>query len=107
MKLNSRQTEAIKNVSGPCLVLAGAGSGKTGVITKKIEYLVQHCGYNPNEIAALTFTNKAAKEMKEAISKSGVDFWGVSFSCNKKCFRCRTKMRVSSFESSDLEKHFS
>ncbi|ASK78087.1 ATP-dependent DNA helicase Rep [Paraphotobacterium marinum] len=67
MKLNSRQTEAIKNVSGPCLVLAGAGSGKTGVITKKIEYLVQHCGYNPNEIAALTFTNKAAKEMKERV----------------------------------------
>ncbi len=67
MRLNPSQQQVVEFVTGLCLVLAGAGSSKTRVITNKIAHLIHHCGYQARHIAAVTFTNNAAHEMKEHV----------------------------------------
>lgn len=81
--LNDKQYEAVTHTEGPCLVIAGAGSGKTKVLTHKIAYLIGEKGAQPWDILAITFTNKAANEMKERITKligeAAKDIWMGTF----------------------------
>ena len=81
--LNDKQHEAVVNTEGPCLVIAGAGSGKTKVLTHKIAYLIGEKNVAPWSILAITFTNKAANEMKERITNligdMAQDMWMGTF----------------------------
>ena len=92
-RLNPRQQEAVNYVGGPLLVLAGAGSGKTSVITRKIAYLIQHCGIQARHIVAMTFTNKAAREMKLRVGRmlgevvEGMPWMGTFHSLSVKILR--------------------
>ena len=81
--LNDRQKEAVLYGDGPLLILAGAGSGKTSVLTKRVAYLIKERNVSPKNIVAITFTNKAAREMQERVEKiigeRAKDMWISTF----------------------------
>lgn len=83
-KLNDKQQQAVRTTEGPLLIMAGAGSGKTRVLTHRVAYLIEEKGVNPWQILAITFTNKAAREMKERVeqlldAEDANDVWVSTF----------------------------
>ena len=81
-KLNDKQREAAMCIDGPLLILAGAGSGKTSTMTHRIAYMIQNIGIDPYNILAVTFTNKAAGEMRdrvETLAGEGLNSWILTF----------------------------
>ena len=91
--LNNEQREAVSYLDGPLLIVAGAGSGKTKVLTSKIAHIIEEKKAFPNQILAVTFTNKAAKEMQNRVSEilkknsSGLSWLGTFHSISAKLLR--------------------
>lgn len=95
--LNEEQKVAVTHESGPLLILAGAGSGKTRVLTYRTAWLIKERGVNPSEIALLTFTNKAAAEMKERVAKIGDDRINLGFAGTFHTF-CARLLRIYGYQ---------
>lgn len=103
-KLNKEQKEAVLHIEGPLLIFAGAGSGKTRVLTYRIAYLIEEKGIYPSNILAITFTNKAANEMKErviSLLKHPYDMWVSTF--HSACVRI---LRIESEFLNDYKRNF-
>ena len=102
-RLNAEQLEAVVNTEGPVLILSGAGSGKTHTLTSRMAYLIEK-GVKPERILALTFTNKAADEMKNRAAKIGGEGCNDVMACTYHSF-CARMLRIYA-ERAGLSKNF-